>query len=274
MQDRECVAFLQWALPGLQRPWAGFRKVRNQLCRRVDRRLRALALSDVAAYRAYLETHPDEWRALDALCPITISCFYRDTAMWETLAAQVLPELARRAVARGAHGLRVASLGCASGEEPYTLMLAWQFAVAPQFPGMRLEVVATDVLEAVLERARAACYPPSSLKLLPPAWREHGFECVGARCCLRARFREGVAFRRQDIRAALPVGPFDLILARNLVFTYFDAAGQSAILARLLACLQPGGALVVGRRETLPPGTTGLAPWPNAEHQGIFRYDT
>lgn len=272
MQDRECVALLQWALPRLQRPWAGFRKVRNQVCRRIERRRRALALPDVAAYRNYLETYPDEWHTLDDLCAITISCFYRDTALWEVLTTEVLPELAHRAVARGARALQAASLGCASGEEPYTLMLAWQFAVAPQFPGLDLEVTATDVVEAVLERARVACYPATSLKLLPPAWHEHGFERIGLRFCLRARFRAGVTFLRQDLRTALPEGPFDLIFCRNLAFTYFDTPAQQVILARLLTHLKPGGAFVIGRREALPAGTGGLVPWPKAERQAIFRY--
>lgn len=272
MHDRECVEFLQWALPRLQRPWTGFRKVRRQLCRRIDRRRQTLALPDSIAYRDYLETHPQEWRVLDELCPITISCFYRDTAMWERLAAEVLPALARGAQARGAAALQAASFGCASGEEPYTLMLAWQFAVAPQFPALALAVTATDVVEAVLERARVACYPAGSLKLLPPAWREHGFERLGKRFCLRARFREGVTFLRQDLRTEMPERMFDLILCRNLVFTYFDAPTQRTLLARLLAHLVSGGALVIGRRETLPPGSTRLVPWPNAERQGIFRH--
>lgn len=270
MQDRECVDFLQWALPRLGRPWAGFRKVRNQVCRRVDRRRRALALPDLGAYCGYLETHPQEWRALDDFCPITISCFYRDTAMWDVLTAEVVPELARRAFARDMRALHAVSLGCASGEEPYTLMLAWQFAVAPQFPGLQLAITATDVVDAVLERACVACYTAASLKLLPPAWREHGFERIGERWCLRARFREGVRFLRQDLRTALPEAKFDLILCRNLAFTYFDTPTQDAILARLLAALQPGGALVIGRREELPAGASSLAAWPGAERRGIF----
>lgn len=272
MRDRECVAFLQWALPRLGRPWAGFRKVRNQLCRRIERRCRTLALEDVAAYRVHLDSHPEEWHELDALCPITISCFYRDTAMWAVLTAEVLPALAHAAVARDMPALQAASLGCACGEEPYTLTLAWQFAVAAQFPALRLEVTATDVLEAVLARARAGCYPASSLKLLPPAWRERGFERVGEQWCLRARFRAGVAFVLQDLRYAVPPQRFDLVLCRNLAFTYFDTAMQQELLARLRAHLTPGGALVIGRHERLPEDSDDLRPWPGAPRQGIFRY--
>jgi chemotaxis protein methyltransferase CheR len=70
----------------------------------------------------------------------------------------------------------------------------------------------------------------------------------------------------------LPERQFDLILCRNLVFTYFDTPTQQAMLARLLTHLQPGGALVIGRREALPAGAGGLLPWPKVERQGIFRY--
>jgi chemotaxis protein methyltransferase CheR len=78
MSDSQCVVFLQWALPRLRVRWAGFRKVRRQVCRRVWRRARELGLADLVAYRAYLEEHPEEWALLDSMARITISRFYRD----------------------------------------------------------------------------------------------------------------------------------------------------------------------------------------------------
>lgn len=267
---QEWVAFLQWALPRLHRPWSGFRRVRRKLCGDIEARFRALNLPDLAAYRAWLETHPQEWRRLDELCPVTISCFYRDPPLWAALTAEVLPELARRRLARGAGALQAASLGCASGEEPYTLVLAWKLALAPQFPALQLEVTATDVLEAVLERARVACYRGGTVKLLPPAWREQGFERVGELHCLRPRFREGVTFLRQDLRAAFPQQQFALLFCRNLAFTYFDTATQQEILSRLRAHLEPGGALVIGKREQL--GAGGFTPWSGGAEPMIFRH--
>lgn len=59
MTDAECVAFLQWALPRLHLRWAGFRRVRRQVCRRIDRRRAALGLANTAAYRGLLEATPD-----------------------------------------------------------------------------------------------------------------------------------------------------------------------------------------------------------------------
>lgn len=271
MQDSECVEFLQWALPRLHRRWPGFRKVRAQVCKRIDRRCQALGLSGARAYRDYLERHPAEWEPLDEFCPITISCFYRDKAVFDFLGAVLLPQLARDANEHAVRDLRVLSIGCASGEEPYSLSLAWHFHVAPAHREISLPIVATDVLPEMLERARKGCYPASSLKRLPEAWRAQAFEPVAGGYCLRTEYRRGIEFLQQDVRTALPEGRFNLILCRNLVFTYFDEGTQRQILARLLTRLFPGGALVIGRREILPSGTGELLPWPGAEALDIYQ---
>ncbi|MGZ8741226.1 MAG: CheR family methyltransferase, partial [Gaiellaceae bacterium] len=71
MRDADCVRFLQWALPRLRMGWRGFRNVRRQVCRRVDRRLRELGLSGVDAYREHLLANAQEWEKLDELCHVT-----------------------------------------------------------------------------------------------------------------------------------------------------------------------------------------------------------
>lgn len=76
MTDRECVEFLQWALPQLGLRWPGFRKVRRQVHKRMVRRLGELGLGQIADYRAYLDTHAAEWGVLDAMSRISISRFY------------------------------------------------------------------------------------------------------------------------------------------------------------------------------------------------------
>lgn len=260
MRDSECVEFLQWALPLLARRWPGFRKVRRTVCKRIARRLQALNLPGPRDYREYLERNSGEWSVLDTLLPITISSFYRDKAVFDFLRGTVLRRIADEATERGDKMLRVWSIGCASGEEPYTLMLAWRLDIEPFARNVELRVLATDVDAAVLERARIACYPGGSLKLLPPAWRELAFTREGDYYCLRADYRAGVDFALQDIRHALPPDKFNLILCRNLAFTYFDEALQRRTLERLLTRLESGGVLVIGRRESLPP-TTELTAW-------------
>lgn len=267
MKDSDCIDFLQWALPRLQLSWPGFRKVRRQVCRRVQRRIEALGFSTPEDYRVHLEQHPEEWSVLDQYSPITISSFYRDRGVWDFLRREVLTQLATGSVRK----LRAWSIGCASGEEPYTLMLAWRFGVMPLQPCVDMSVLATDVYDPVLKRARSACYSSGSLKQLPANWLDRAFEQQRDQYCLRSPYRTGIDIKRQDIRTTLPDKAFDLIMCRNLVFTYFDEPLQRKILRRILSRLRDGGVLVVGRRESLPEGDWGLVTWDGAEGLEIYR---
>lgn len=256
MGDRECVEFLQWALPRLRLHWPGFRKVRRQVCRRVRRRLEELGLPDCEAYRAYLAREPPEWARLDELTRITISRFHRDRGVFELLVRDVLPALAGEA-----QELRAWSVGCASGEEPYTLALGWNLELESRFPRVRLRVLGTDVDPVVLDRARAACYSASSLKGLPASWRDAGFLERDGRHCLRPEHRRPVTLRLHDVRTDAIPGPWDVILCRNLAFTYFAPDLQREVCERLATALRAGGALVLGAHEDLPKGERGFEEW-------------
>jgi chemotaxis protein methyltransferase CheR len=285
-----CVPFLQWVLPQLGMRWGGFRKVRGQVCKRVAHRIRELGLDGFTEYRRYLESEVGEWGHLDSLCRVTISRFFRDRGVFELIGHRLLPEVAevawRQAAAAGtslsahprhdgfaAPSSRAAvecwSAGCASGEEPYTLSLLWRLHVQEHFPDVHLRVVATDSDEALLVRARAARYPPSSTRELGPDLVNSAFDAVGARLRLRPPFREGVDLVLQDVRSAMPRGPFHLVLCRNLVFTYFDVGLQATLLGRILDRLRPAGYLVLGAHERLPPGDWPLEPFGAGEP--VFR---
>jgi chemotaxis protein methyltransferase CheR len=264
LNDAECVALLRWALPRLGLRYEGFRRVRRQVCRRIGRRSAALGLADGAGYRRRLEEHPEEWAVLDELCHIPISRFYRDRGVFDALRERVLPALAREACARPGARLRAWSAGCASGEEPWTLVACLAFDTAPRFPGLGFEVVATDADAALLARARRALYRPGSARELPREWIDALFERRDGALVVRDAHRSAVSFHQQDLRREAPDGPFDLVLCRNVAFTYFEAPEQGRVLARIAERLRPGGALVIGRHERLPEDAAGFATWPGA----------
>ncbi len=269
MKDPECVQFLQWALPRLGMRWAGFRKVRRQVCKRVQRRLQHLGLPDVHAYWERLEQDGGEWRVLDGLCRISISRFYRDRRVFEYLGENVLPALARLAREARESAVRCWSVGAAGGEEAYTLALLWTFMVSSQFPAMDLAVHGTEADDHQIARAQAACYGPGSLRELPIAWRLEAFVEEGGVFQLRPRYREPVLFSCQDLREAAPKEKHHLVLCRNLAFTYFDEELQSRVFDRLREHTTSGGALVIGTHEMFPAGATGFTAW--SEPLGIYR---
>jgi chemotaxis protein methyltransferase CheR len=269
VKDAECVAFLQWALPRLELRWPGFRRVRAQVCKRLQRRMVALSCGDVSAYRRYLSAHEGEWAVLDGLCRITVSRFYRDRAVFAKLTETILPELARAALGRGAAALRVWCAGCASGEEPYTLAIAWRLGLAQRFADLPIHILATDADAALLSRAGEACYPGSALKDLPSTWRDAAFSERDGRWCLRREFAVPVRFLLHDLRTPPPEGDFDLVLCRNLAFTYFEHQLQVNTAQAIRECLLPGGVLVTGIHERLPEGIPDLAVMD--ERLGLYR---
>jgi chemotaxis protein methyltransferase CheR len=232
--------------------WSGFRKVRRQVCKRVERRLTELRLPDHQTYRSYLEAHAEEWEVLDSFCRITISRFYRDRDVFAFLDESVLPTLARLASDRAENEFRCWSAGCASGEEPYTIAIVWRLHHEERFRTLPIRVVATDVDQNLLSRAQRAVYPQSSLRDLPRELTTKAFQRREDDFVLRPAYRGAVEFVRQDIRRERPEESFHLILCRNLIFTYFEAAVQRDLLQNLVAHLVAGGALAIGRKEALP----------------------
>jgi len=220
-------AFLAWALPQRGLRWGGFRRNRRQVYRRVRARIAELGLPGVDAYRAHLATHPDEWAVLDGLCRVTISRFARDRPMWDAL-VPLLPS-----------SLRAWSAGCGAGEEPFTLAILRPDA----------QILATDLDDVQLARAAIATYPTSSLRELHPAERARAFEITGDAARLRDELRPRVAFVHHDLRLPPPAGPFDLVLCRNLAYSYFAEPAQDALTDRLRAVVPTGGILVVGADE-------------------------
>lgn len=203
----------------------GFANFSGMLVKRIKKRARALGLEgSVDAYRGYLRTHEDEWKELDAICRVTISRLYRDAPVMDELARDVLPK-----------ARRVWSAGCASGEEPYTIAL-----LAPH-----VEIVATDIDASLIERAKKAEFQESSLVELPTELRTR---LEREKDALRSR----ITFLVQDLRKEAPAGPFDLVLCRNVAFTYFDEPLQRDVMRRIESVLAPGGRLVIGKGESLP----------------------
>ena len=251
MKDADCIAFLQRVLPELNLRWSGFRKVRRQVCKRLARRMAALGLASIDDYQARLNHDPEEWHVLDAACQITISRFYRDRQVFDVLGETVLPLLAR-AARNESRPVRIWSAGCASGEEVYTLAILWDEMVRTDVPDVPCEIIGTDADPVMIDRARKGCYARGSLKDAPAAWLERAFERRGTDYCVPERYRRHVTLRLQDIRDEQPAGLFDLILCRNLAFTYFALPLQNAVLDAIRSTLRSGGFLVIGGHEALP----------------------
>ena len=239
----------------------GFRRVRKQVCKRIQKRLVALDLPNYSYYYSYLEQNAEEWKILDSFCYITISRFYRDRKVFEILQHKILPLLAQNAFKENRVKIRSWSAGCCSGEEPYTLQILWHLDLLPKISKrLQLQLVATEQHSDLISRAERGQYPKSSLKDLPKTFQEKAFIQSESKYILKNYFKTDVRFFKQDIRQQLPNGSFDLILCRNLVFTYFQQDLQLKLLEKFIKKLRPNGFLVLGANESLTQNEDFLEP--------------
>ena len=130
-----------------------------------------------------------------------------------------------------------------------------------KFPGLSLRLLASDSNPAMGQRVADARYSESSVKTLPPGWRDTAFIRQAKSYCLKTEFSSGIEFVQQDIRETIPDECFELVLCRNLVFTYFETDLQRSILERISSVLKPGGVLVIGVHERLPELIGGFSQW-------------
>ena len=168
-------------------------------------------------------------------------------------------ELLDRARGRGAPNVRIWSAGCATGEEAYTLALLACEAFGPA--GAPVTILATDISEAALTRAREGEYRTRSTRELDPSLCARYFREEGERLVARERLRSLVTFARHNLvhDPAPPLGeaPFDLILCRN-VLIYFDTETTDHVIAALDGSLAPSGTLLLGAADALCRGAGRL----------------
>jgi chemotaxis protein methyltransferase CheR len=218
------------------------------LRRRIAKHMRSSGAGDSASYLARLQDDDTQLDALLAALSLQVSQFFRDPGIFQTLEAQILPDLCRRTRAAGRTALRLWSVGCAGGEEAYSLALLMD-ELAPA--GLTVSILGTDVSAPALASARAGCYPPARLAAVPATVLDRYFTREGGTYRLSRAVRERVSFARHDLLAAAPFPTADLILCRN-VLIYFTRAEQARVVARFAAALPTNGVLVLGGTETLP----------------------
>jgi chemotaxis protein methyltransferase CheR len=176
---------------------------------------------------------------------IHVSSFFRNASTFEAIRRDVFPELFAEGGAT--RHRRIWSVGCARGEEPYSLAILVNEHLGAARRRWDVQIQAVDVDNRVLEEAKRGEYAWSQVADLDPALRERYFVHDGT-WRVSPELRRMVRFHRRDILMEPPREEYDFILCRNLLI-YFDRAGQEAVLERFARCLRPGGFLVLGRTE-------------------------
>lgn len=230
---------------------------RSSLRRRIRKRMQMVNLSQFGDYLDYLEVHPEEFSLLFNTVLINVTSFFRDLSAWRYLHQAVIPEILEHKSVSSP--VRIWSVGCASGEEAYSLAILFAEVLGIEGFRARVKIYATDVDEEALVQARHATYPIQMLQDIPEEWRERYFECGSTHFTFRSDLRRCVIFGRHDLVQDAPISRLDLLVCRNTLM-YFNAETQSRILARFHFALNPRGTLFLGKAEMLLTHTNLFSP--------------
>lgn len=221
---------------------------RSTLSRRIRKRMDDVGTPDYPDYRDLLETDTEEFRALFNTVLINVTSLFRDPDAWTLLRREVLPDVIAAAGAEGE--IRVWSAGCSSGQEAYSLAIAFAEELGVEECIKRVKIYATDVDEDALRDARHGQYPAKALEPLSKEVRDKYFERSGTQYAFRTDLRRRVIFGRHDITRDAPISRLDLLVCRNTLM-YFNVEAQSQILDRIHFALREGGYLFLGKAEML-----------------------
>ena len=193
--------------------------------------------------------------------------FFRDKIPFDHLRETVLPELLRSRANR--RSLRIWSAASSSGQEPYSIAMCLK-EFASQLVGWRVEILATDLSQAVLEKSRAGIFSQFEVQRgLPIQMLVKHFTQIGELWQLNADIRAMVQHRQLNLLHDFShLGTFDVIFCRN-VLIYFDQDTKAGIFDRLARMLEPDGVLTLGAAESVVGITDTFKPYP--ERRGLYR---
>jgi len=220
----------------------------STLRRRIARRMVSTKLSTLAAYAEHLRRTPSEQQVLYQDILINVTSFFRDPAAFAAMSSSVFPRLLSDPTLRDP--VRIWVVGCSTGQEAYSLAIA--FTEVAEAAGSRatLQVFATDVNARSIDKARIGIYGREIATEMSPERLHRFFTEVedGYRIC--RNIREACVFSRHDVLADPPFSRIDLVSCRN-VLIYMDPQLQQRILPLLHYALRPEGCLWLGSSETI-----------------------
>ncbi|GAB0057169.1 Chemotaxis protein methyltransferase CheR [Candidatus Magnetaquicoccaceae bacterium FCR-1] len=237
------------------------------LVRVLHERLGALNLSP-RLYLDHLRASDQEFRELVNRLTINETFFFREPEQLRFLVERIVPRLLSRRLRLAP--VRILSVGCSSGEEIYSLVMALNEHHGEGI-GARFTFAGCDIDGTILAKARRGCYSDFSFRGVERHWRERFFTSQDKSHCLHERIKQAVTFHEFNV-VTDPIPTrfkgIDILLFRN-VSIYFDPATRLEVLRRIASMLNEEGVLIVAASETL---ANDLGVLRLVEEEGLFYF--
>ena len=221
------------------------------LKRRISFRMNRLKICSNKEYLEYLLENPLEFNEFKREFTVNYTYFFRNYEIYEGLMWYLLNNKIKR---RRQNTLKIWSAPCSTGEEPYSLVLLFDFMKrnCKKYPNLDVEIVASDIDKEALKRAKNATYNSYSLHELPPLYTSYFTESNNyyeKKYSLRDDIKERVEFIEEDlIEGHIFSQKYDIIFCRNFLI-YLNKVSQEKVLKTIAEHLNPQGLLVTGLTE-------------------------
>ena len=235
---------------------------RNTLYRRIERRMGIHQITRMSAYVRYLQENSQELDLLFKELLIGVTNFFRDPAAWEELRKNILPALA--ASRPDGQALRAWVPGCSTGEEAYSLAMAFTEAMEKLKPRKKiaLQIFATDLDKDAIDKARQGIYPENICADVSAEQLRRFFKREDRGYRVTNEIREMVIFAPQSLIMDPPFTKLDILSCRNLLI-YLTPEVQKKLMPLFHYSLAPGGILLLGSAETVGTFTDLFTPVDN-----------
>ena len=228
-----------------------FRQYRPKcLRRRVVVGMHDVNVENFTEYLDCLNKNPEQYDKLLDRITINVSEFFRNPEAFKAMRNKVIPEIIKRKEQMVSYNIRIWSAGCATGEEPYSLAILFKEALKELGHSLKINIIATDIDNEALRKAKIGCYKASVLKELKSHQIKTYFENNNEVYCIKPEIKVLVKFMHHNMISDEPPPAIDLVLCRNVII-YFNKELQKKVYANFYNVLVSSGFLVAGKTESL-----------------------
>lgn len=222
--------------------------------RRILRRMSVNNSETPAAYLSYLRENKPEQDALYQDLLISVTAFFRDHPLFNTLCDSVFPRITHK---KSGQPTRIWVAGCCTGEEAYSIAMCFSefLGTSPE----RVQLFATDLSEPAIAKARVGLYSEADVAGVSPQRLREFFTQIGGSYQINKQIRNMCVFAVHDFLKDPPFGKMDFISCRN-VLIYMESSLQKKALTTFHYALNPGGFLLLGKSETISTVPDLFAP--------------
>ena len=214
----------------------------KQMKRRIDTLIAKHKIEGYDKYVQGLKTDKSLFEEFVNYITINVSEFYRNPEQWTLMDREMIPEL----IKRFGKSLKVWSAACSTGDEPYSLVMAF----SRYLPLSNIRILATDLDKQVIAKAKVGLYSAKSVASVPEDLKRKYFTQVGGSYKISDEIKACVDFREHNLLKDEYPKNYHLIVCRN-VLIYFTEEAKDEVFRKYFQSLAPGGVLFIGSTEQI-----------------------